>query len=108
MRECCIPKYHRIKPGASVSGILKANLAEGKFRVISGNILTGKTIGPEGSLGFYDNTVSVIPEGDYNEFFGWALPGFDKFSYWKTFMSKLMPRKEYTLDTNVHGDRGHL
>jgi Na+-transporting NADH:ubiquinone oxidoreductase subunit A len=97
------PKYHRITPGASVSGILKANLADGKFRVISGNILTGKTIGPEGSLGFYDNTVSVIPEGDYNEFFGWALPGFDKFSYWKTFMSKLVPRKEYRLDTNVHG-----
>ena len=97
------PKYHRIKPGASVSAILKANLTEGKMRIISGNILTGKAIGAEGSLGFYDNTVSVIPEGDYNEFFGWALPGFDKFSYWKTFMSKLLPRKEYHLDTNVHG-----
>ncbi|HUW94077.1 MAG TPA: NADH:ubiquinone reductase (Na(+)-transporting) subunit A, partial [Bacteroidales bacterium] len=65
------PKYHRIKPGASVRNILKSNLRDGRMRVISGNILTGKAIGADGSLGFYDNTVSVIPEGDYNEFFGW-------------------------------------
>jgi Na+-transporting NADH:ubiquinone oxidoreductase subunit A len=39
-------KYHRIKPGASVSGILKGNLAEGNLRVISGNVLTGKKITP--------------------------------------------------------------
>ena len=75
------------------------------MRVISGNILTGKAITAEGSLGFYDNMVSVIPEGDYNEFFGWATPGFSKFSYWKAFMSKLLPRKEYNMDTNLHG--GH-
>lgn len=99
------PKYYRIRPGSSVSGILKSNLSEGHMRVISGNILTGKAITAEGSLGFYDNMVSVIPEGDYNEFFGWATPGFSKFSYWKAFMSKLLPRKEYNMDTNLHG--GH-
>lgn len=99
------PKYHRIKPGSSVSGILKAGLAHGRQRVISGNVLTGKTIPADGTIGFYDNMVTVLPEGDHNEFLGWAKPGFTRFSYWSTFMSKLFPRKEYTLDTNLHGGR---
>ena len=98
-------KYHRIRPGASVSGILKGNLKDDHQRVISGNVLTGKKISSEGSLGFYDNMVTVLPEGDHNEFFGWASPGYAKYSYWRTFLSKLMPKKEYVLDTNVHGGR---
>lgn len=98
-------KYHRMRPGASVSGILKGNLGEGNLRIISGNVLTGKKISPEGSFGFYDNMVTVIPEGDYHEFFGWATPGLNKFSYWRTFVSKLLPAREYMMDTNMHG--GH-
>jgi Na+-transporting NADH:ubiquinone oxidoreductase subunit A len=99
------PKYHRVKPGGSVAGILKSNMVGGRQRIISGNVLTGKTIPPDGSIGYYDNMVTVIPEGDHNEFFGWASPGFSKFSYWRTFMSKIFPRREYTLDTNLHGGR---
>jgi Na+-transporting NADH:ubiquinone oxidoreductase subunit A len=98
-------KYHRIKPGASVGGILKGNTGKGNLRVISGNVLTGRKIMPDGSFGFYDNMVTVIPEGDYSEFFGWATPGLKKFSYWRTFVSKLFPRKEYVMDTNIHGGR---
>ena len=98
-------KYHRTRPGASVAGILKGKLAEGNLRVISGNVLTGKKISTEGSLGFYDNMITVIPEGDYHEFMGWAAPGLKKFSYWRAFVSKLLPKKEYILDTNLHG--GH-
>jgi Na+-transporting NADH:ubiquinone oxidoreductase subunit A len=99
------PKYHRITPGASVSGILKGNLGEGNHRVISGNVLTGRRIAADGFFGFYDNVVTVLPEGDYHELFGWATPGLKKFSYWRSFVSKLLPRKEYTMDTNFHG--GH-
>jgi Na+-transporting NADH:ubiquinone oxidoreductase subunit A len=98
-------KYHRIRPGASVSGILKGNLKDHHQRVISGNVLTGKKISPDGSFGFYDNMVTVLPEGDHSDFFGWASPGFTKYSYWRTFLSKLMPKKEYDLDTNLHGGR---
>lgn len=99
------PKYHRIKPGASVSGILKSNLQQGNHRVISGNALTGKTITPEGSFGFYDNMVTVLPEGDQREFFGWATPGLKKFSYWRVYLSKLLSGRDYDIDTNLHGGR---
>ncbi len=67
--------------------------------------LQGKGSLAEGSFGFYDNMVTVLPEGDYSEFFGWATPGLKKFSYWRTFVSSLLPKKEYDLDTNLHG--GH-
>jgi Na+-transporting NADH:ubiquinone oxidoreductase subunit A len=99
------PKYHRIRPGASVSAILRSNLRDDNQRVISGNVLTGKKISPEGSFGFYDNVVTVLPEGNYSEMFGWATPGLKKFSYWRSFASKLLPRKEYEMDTNLHGGK---
>ena len=47
--------------------------------------------------------VSVIPEGNYSEFFGWLLPGLNKFSFSGTFLSKLTPNRKYKLDTNLHG-----
>jgi Na+-transporting NADH:ubiquinone oxidoreductase subunit A len=47
--------------------------------------------------------VTVIPEGDYYEFFGWVAPGFNKFSFSGTFPSKLFPSRKYRLDTNLHG-----
>jgi Na+-transporting NADH:ubiquinone oxidoreductase subunit A len=96
-------KYHRIRPGASVSGILKSNLKDDHHRIISGNVLTGKKITSDGSFGFYDNMVTVLPEGDHREFFGWASAGYTKFSYWRTFLSALVPKREYDLNTGIHG-----
>ena len=54
-------------------------------------------------LGYYDSQVSVIPEGDDYEFMGWADPGFTKFSATKAYFGKLFPKKEYTLNANLHG-----
>mgnify|MGYP003958142347 FL=1 len=48
--------------------------------------------------------ITVIPEGNYHEFFGWILPNLNKFSFSGTFPSKwLTPKKKYKLDTNLHG-----
>ena len=47
-------------------------------------MLTGNQISKNGALGF-DTQVTVIPEGDYQEFLGWLAPGLDKFSLSKTF-----------------------
>ena len=74
-------------------------------RYISGNVLTGTHVAADGYLGFYNNQVTVIPEGDYYELLGWAMPGFGKYSAGRTFFSWLRTNKEYNLDTNTHG--GH-
>lgn len=103
--EVISPKYYRTFKGASVRALIKNNLKEGNVRVISGNVLTGTKIKPDGYLGFYHNQFTVIPEGNYHEFFGWALPGFGKFSFSRSFFSWLTPGRAYRLDTNLHG--GH-
>ena len=98
------PRYYRTIVGSSISHMVKNNLKEGDNRFISGDVLTGTQITSNGSLGFYDTQVSVIPEGNYNEFFGWLAPGFKKFSISRTFFSWLTPFKKYNLDTNYHGE----
>lgn len=97
------PKYFKTYKGASIQSLVKNNLNEGLVRMISGNVLTGSRIKSDGYLGFYHNQFTVIPEGNYFEFFGWALPGLDKFSYSKSFFSYLTPNRKYRLDTNFHG-----
>jgi Na+-transporting NADH:ubiquinone oxidoreductase subunit A len=101
--EIIHPQYYKIRSGVSVSSLVKDNVKSGNLRYISGNVLTGTAISPEGYLGYYDSQVTVIPEGDYFEFFGWIKPGINKFSFSRTFASSLIPSKSYRLDTNLHG-----
>ncbi|MBT8294614.1 MAG: Na(+)-translocating NADH-quinone reductase subunit A [Eudoraea sp.] len=100
------PKYFTTKIGAEIATFLYASgVKEEKFRVINGDVLTGKKTSPAGFLGFYNNTVSVIPEGDDYEFFGWNKPVFDKISSTRALtFSWLQPKKKYDLDTNTNGE----
>ena len=99
------PKYYQTVLGTPISAVLKDKLVKADYnqRVISGNVLTGIKLSSTGYLGYYDSQVTVIPEGDEYEFAGWADPGFNKFSATKTFFGKLFPKKEYTLNANLHG-----
>ena len=73
-------------------------------RYVSGDVLTGTNVGGDGFLGFYDNQVTLLPEGDYYEMLGWAKPfRFGKFSISRTYWSWLCNKKKYAMDTNVNG-----
>lgn len=98
------PQYYRMVAGASLEAISSTGIKGDNNRFITGNVLTGRNVGANGYLGFGDNQITVIPEGDQTEFLGWVLPGFGKFSVSKTFMSWMNPNKEYTLNTNMHGE----
>ena len=100
------PKYFSTKIGAEIATFLYASgVKDERFRVINGDVLTGKKTSPDGFLGFYNNTVSVIPEGDDYEFFGWNKPVFDKISATRALtFSWLQPNKKYDLDTNINGE----
>lgn len=90
--------------GAQIKSFIDTNnLSSDNTRIISGNVLTGRNTGINGFLGFYDRMITVIPEGNYYEFFGWLKPGFKKYSPSKTILGWLFPKKEYVLDTNYHG-----
>lgn len=103
--EVKAPKYYRTIVGASLEGLLKGTTKQaGKERVISGNVLVGSRMDQDDYLGFFDNQVTVIPEGDYYEFLGWAQPRLNKFSVSRSYFSWLMPRKKYALDSNLNGE----
>lgn len=99
------PKYFKTIAGTSIAEMVKNNVKEGNLRYISGNVLTGTKIKSDGYVGFYDSQITVIPEGDYYEFFGWAFPGLHKFSFYRSFISWMTPKKKFLHDTNIHGGK---
>lgn len=100
------PQYYKTYTGASVKRFIDGNLTTDHVRVISGNALTGTAIGKDGHLGFFDQHITVLPEGDYAEFIGWITPGKRKLSFHRAIglFSFLSPAKERVVDTNTHGE----
>jgi Na+-transporting NADH:ubiquinone oxidoreductase subunit A len=100
------PKYYTTRIGAEIATFLYGSgVNSDNFRVINGDVLTGYKVRPDGYLGFYNNTVSVIPEGDDYELFGWNKPVFDKISSTRALtFSWMFPNKKYDLDTNTNGE----
>ena len=100
------PMYYNCISGFSVKNLISGNLNDDNVRVISGNVLTGTSIGNDGYLGFYDNMITVIPEGNNHAFLGWIMPVINKLSFQRAFglLSFLNPNKKYKLDTNTNGE----
>jgi Na+-transporting NADH:ubiquinone oxidoreductase subunit A len=105
--EVSNPQYHRTYRGACINKLVEGNLKTDHVRFISGNVLTGEHIAADGYLGFYDNTLSVIPEGDQPEFLGWIKPQKERLSFhraWGLFSFLNGKNKEYVLDSNTNGE----
>jgi len=99
------PKYYPLIHGASLENLLKTTTRQvDKERIISGNVLVGSRLDSDDYLGFFDNQVTVIPEGDYYEFLGWAKPRLSKFSVSRSYFSWFTPNKKYRLDSNLNGE----
>lgn len=107
--EVLNPRYYRVTDGAKVSDIVQKNVRleeDVQPRYISGDVLTGCQVSTNDFLRFYSNQITVIPEGDKPEMFGWIMPNFDKFSLSRSFPAFLMPGKKFRLNTNIRsGER---
>lgn len=103
------PRYYKLIAGARINSVTSANIrynAGDELRIISGNVISGTKVDERGFLGFYDDMISVIPEGTKPELFGWLIPNPKRFSASRTWPSFLMPWKKYRLDTMVRsGER---
>ncbi|MGL4333113.1 MAG: Na(+)-translocating NADH-quinone reductase subunit A [Bacteroidales bacterium] len=104
--------YTKAIIGASISSIVADKVKKEKInlRYISGNVLTGKKVAENGFLSSYAQQITVIPEGDdVHELFGWAMPGFGKFSVNHSFFTWIVdaisPKKEYRIDARLQGGR---
>ncbi len=98
------PAYVDGYPGISMADIKEFYSQSEELRFISGDVLTGTNIGKDGFLGFFDNQVTILKEGNEYEMLGWAKPmRFSQFSSSRTYFSWLTPKKKYDMDTNLHG-----
>jgi Na+-transporting NADH:ubiquinone oxidoreductase subunit A len=99
------PAYITAIAGVNIQHITKDNLNNDNTRIINGNVLTGTEVKIDGFLGYNNNQVTAIPEGDDYEFFGWNKPVFDKISTSRALtFSWLNPKKKYDLTTNTNGE----
>lgn len=107
--EIVSPGYAKVLPGQSFESILagKVKQAEYEQRYIAGNVLTGTNAGLQGNVGFYDRTLSVIPDGGKtDEMFGWITPGLNRYSTSNTGLAGLFglfKSKQWTLDARLKG-----
>ena len=98
------PAYVEGYPGISMKDLKDFYASAENLRFVSGDVLTGTNVGAEGYLGFADNQVTILEEGNKYELFGWAKPfRTSQFSASRTYFSWLTPNKKYDMDTNLHG-----
>ncbi|MDF9829529.1 Na(+)-translocating NADH-quinone reductase subunit A [Parabacteroides sp. PF5-6] len=109
--------YVRAIAGCSIASLLKGKVEEETFlngfqglkhiRIISGNVLTGTKVSLDDYLLAYDNQITVIPEGDdVHEFLGWGMPGLEKYSVSRTFLTWMMGKnKAYDIDARIRGGK---
>lgn len=100
-------QYFKLKIGTHLKTIL-GEISSG-VRTISGDVLTGTQLTNGGFIGYYDNTVTLIPEGNKYRMFGW-LPFKDNHvpSMSKTSLSWLFSGRKYTVNTNLNGEERAL
>jgi Na+-transporting NADH:ubiquinone oxidoreductase subunit A len=100
-------KYYKITIGAKVSDLI--GQVSDDVRIISGDVLTGTKLSNNQYIGFYNNTLSLIPEGNKYRMFGWLPFMYNNIhSNSRTSLSWLFPKKKYALTTNLNGEERAL
>ncbi|GLO61664.1 Na(+)-translocating NADH-quinone reductase subunit A [Vibrio sp. MACH09] len=98
------PRLVRTHMGACINDIVEREIMPGEVRVISGSVLSGvHAQGPHAYLGRYHQQVSVLREGREKELFGWAMPGKNKFSVTRSFLSHLFKGQLFNMTTSLNG-----
>lgn len=106
--EVATPRLVSTLIGAEIAPLIAGNLKNtgANVRLISGNVLTGVAVSPEGYLRYPYTQLTAIPEGnDVAEFMGWASLSPSKLSSSLSFPGKLFGRKLFRPDARLLGGR---
>lgn len=101
--------YVKTFTGANLETYVNALSNDDKLRFVSGNILCGTKVLANGYLGYFDNALTALPEGDDSEFLGWLLPTYERPSASRTFvwLSRIFAKGKadgFEVNTNMHGE----
>ena len=101
------PQYIKTQIGAKISSLISLTGVDdsSQNRYINGDVLSGMSESEHGYIDFYNNLLTIIPEGNHYRMFGW-LPFMDNKipSLSKTSLSWLFGKKGYEVDTNMNGE----
>jgi Na+-transporting NADH:ubiquinone oxidoreductase subunit A len=101
------PRLVRTRVGANTDDLVAGELLDDvESRVISGSVLYGHTaVDWAAYLGFYNLQVSALQEGRAREFFGWIVPGKDKYSALNVYTSSVDKKHNrlFPLTTDKNG-----
>ena len=101
------PRLIRTRVGANTDDLVAGELADVENRVVSGSVLHGHLAKDWAAyLGCYHLQVSVLQEGRAREFFGWIVPGKDKYSALDVYIKSRQDRKanrKFSFTTNKNG-----
>lgn len=99
------PHLLRTQVGAAIEEIVREELKPGDHRVISGSVLSGRTVADAlGYLGRYHQQISVIAEDRERRFLGWLSPGKNLFSLKNIVLSSFYKDKTFDFTTSIHGE----
>ena len=98
-------QYYKITQGTPVASLVtEGNINHPEPRIISGNVLTGRKISIHSYTSYYDNLITVIPEGPKErKFIGWYRSGLKMRSFNRSFASTWFGPKEYDVNTLMNG-----
>jgi len=98
------PQTVSAKVGASIGSLISNQEMENPIRLVSGDVLTGKTVEEDNFLGFYNSAVALIPDTVERPFMGMLALGSNdsKYSLTSTFMS--FGEKLFNFNTAQNGE----
>ncbi|NMP32189.1 Na(+)-translocating NADH-quinone reductase subunit A [Thalassotalea sp. M1531] len=98
------PRLVRTVLGANLTEIAESNIADGEVRLVSGSLLQGQAAkGVHAYLGRYHVQAAALLEGREKEFIGYMMPGANKFSVTRAYLSHLSPSKLFGMTTTTNG-----
>ena len=102
------PIHVKTRIGVKIDTIINDQLGNGEYRIISGDVLTGRKVEKDDYLGFYDTTISILPVDSSRPFLGWIQPGSSKktYSLSRSFLS--FGRKLFNFTTKQNGSQRAL
>jgi Na+-transporting NADH:ubiquinone oxidoreductase subunit A len=99
------PKYIDTYIGANITELTSGEITKGNMRFISGDVLSGEQKIKDEFLNAFDDQLTVIPEGNTFEMFGWLFPGVTRPSISWTYLNHIFKNRVFNVTTNTRGER---
>ena len=97
------PSYSKVTAGVPVKALINDNLTSENVRIISGDVLTGRSASSKDYLSFYDYSLSVISNDIKREFIGMLNPGSSSSRYSLTPVFVSLSNKLFNFTSSQNG-----